>query len=70
MSTASLKEMPLHTDMFLEHQYSTGWAKEKKKDKTDSIFKICSKSEVGGLPMLKYQFSSLNSNNLKVNSFI
>lgn len=45
MSTASLKEMPLHTDMFLEHQYSTGWAKEKKKDKTDSIFKICSKSQ-------------------------
>lgn len=26
MSTARLKEMVLHTDMFLEHQYSTGWA--------------------------------------------
>lgn len=27
MSKARLKQMLLQTDMFLEHQYNTGWAK-------------------------------------------
>lgn len=53
---------------------STAPAGLKRRRKTKQILFLKSapkaKSEVGGLPMLKYQFSSLNSNNLKVNSFI
>lgn len=31
MSKARLKQMLLQTDMFLEHQYSTGWAEGERK---------------------------------------
>lgn len=30
MRTARLKDTLLHTEMFLEHQYSTGWAEEER----------------------------------------
>lgn len=53
---------------------STAPAGLKRRRKTKQILFLKSapkaKSEVGGLLMLKYQFSSLNSNNLKVNSYI
>lgn len=55
---------------FLSTSTAPAGLRGKKKDKTDSIFKICSKSQKWRSLMLKYQFSSLNSNNLKVNSYI
>lgn len=48
MRTARLKETLLHTEMFLEHQYSTGWAEEERDTKPLGI-SISISMEVLGL---------------------